>query len=116
MNLLLLSSGATAAIIIAVLVFVLLGIIFYAIGGKRFETLSIIFYAIAGFSGLFVAKTLLQVVSVKSFGMLVLAAVFYLIGLVFYNLRNVKYMHLISNCVMLMGSIYMFFSLFFMNA
>lgn len=95
---------------------VLVGILFYAISGQKYAKLNIIFYIIAGFSGLIVAKNLFEVLSVKSFSMLVLGAVFYLIGIIFYNLKKIKFMHLISNIIMLFGSVYIFFSLFYFGA
>lgn len=95
---------------------IIVGILFYAIAGKKFEKLNIALYIIAGFSGLAVAKNLFEVLSAKSFSMLVLGAVFYLIGIIFYNLKKVKFMHLLSNIIMLFGSVYIFFSLFFLGA
>lgn len=94
---------------------VLIGILFYAIAGGKFETLNTILYIIAGFSGMIVAKSLFEVLSTKSFSMLIFGGIFYFIGIVFYNLRKVKFMHLVGNIVMLMGSIYIFFSLFYIN-
>ncbi len=96
---------------------VLIGILFYAISGQKYEKLNIALYILAGFSGLFVAKNLFEVLSPKSFSMLVLGGAFYLIGIIFYNnLRKVKFMHLISNIIMLCGSVYIFFSLFSLGA
>ena len=95
---------------------VLIGILFYAIAGEKYEKLNIILYILAGFSGLFVAKNLFEVLSPKSFSMLVLGAAFYLIGIIFYNFKKVKFMHLFSNIIMLFGSVYIFFSLFYLGA
>ena len=95
---------------------VFIGILFYAIAGEKYEKLNIILYILAGFSGLFVAKNLFEVLSPKSFSMLVLGAAFYLIGIIFYNLKKIKFMHLLSNIIMLLGSVYIFFSLFFLGA
>ncbi len=95
---------------------VFIGILFYAIAGDKFNKLNIALYILAGFSGLFVAKNLFEVLSAKSFNMLVLGAVFYLTGIIFYNLKKIKYMHLLSNIIMLFGSVCFFFSLFFLVA
>ncbi len=95
---------------------VLFGIILYAIAGRKFNKLNIALYIIAGFFGLVVAKNLFEVLSAKSFSMLALGAAFYLVGIIFYNIRKIKYMHLISNIIMLFGSVYIFFSLFFLGA
>ncbi len=94
---------------------ILIGIIMYAIAGQKHHRLNTILYAIAGFSGFALAKNLYVSLSTKCFTMLMFAAGFYLIGIVFYNLRKIKYMHFVSNCLMLAGSIYLFFSLFFIN-
>ena len=95
---------------------VIIGIFFYAIAGQKYAKLNIILYILAGFSGLVVAKNLFEVLSAKSFSMLVLGAVFYLVGIIFYNLKKIKFMHLFSNIIMLFGSVYIFFSLFFLGA
>lgn len=95
---------------------VLTGVLFYAIDGRKHEKLNVIFCALAGFSGVVFASRLYTSLPTKSFTMLVLGGAFYLLGLIFYNLRKVKYMHLISNIIMLFGSVYIFFSLFFLGA
>lgn len=92
---------------------VLTGILFYAIAGKKFENLNTILYIVAGFSGLLVARTLYHVLSAKCFTMLIIAAVFYVVGIVFYNFRKIKYMHTIGNVIMLVGSVYIFLSMFY---
>lgn len=94
---------------------VLIGILFYAIAGQKYEKLNTVLYIIAGFSGLVLAKNLFEVLSAKSFAMLVLGGIFYLIGIIFYNLKKIKLMHLFGNIIMLFGSVYIFFSLFFIN-
>ncbi len=95
---------------------IFIGVLFYAIAGQKYAKLNIALYAIAGFSGLGVAKILFEVLSPKSFSMLVSGAAFYLVGMIFYNLQKIKYMHLLSNIIMLFGSVLIFFSLFFINA
>lgn len=94
---------------------VAVGIIFYAVAGIKYEKLNMVLYCLAGFSGLIVCKKLYQVLSATSFTMLCFAAGFYLLGIIFYNLRKIKFMPLVSNILMLAGSIGMFFSMFFIN-
>lgn len=91
------------------------GLLIYAITGSRHPKVNIILCIVAGFSGIFACRSLYNVLSTKSFGMLVAGAAFYLVGLIFYAIRKVKFMHLIGNCIMLAGSIYIFFSLFYIN-
>lgn len=108
--------GLTGWILFGIVwVLVLIGILFYAIAGKKHENLNVILCILAGFSGVVVAGNLYHALSTESFAMLVLAAIFYLIGLVFYNLRKIRFMHLIGNIGMLIGSIFVFFSLFYIG-
>lgn len=92
----------------------LVGVIFYAIGGQKHKKLNTVLYTIAGFSGFALAKNLYMALSVKSFTMLMFAAGFYVFGIIFYNLRKIKFMTFVGNCFLLAGSIYLFFSLFFL--
>lgn len=94
---------------------VLIGILFYSIAGRRYEKLNTVLYVIAGFSCLVLVKNLYEVLSVKSFAMLMCGAGFFVPAIIFYNLRKVKYMHLIGNILLLIGSTYIFFSLFYIN-
>ena len=94
---------------------VLVGVLFYAIAGQKHRKLNTALYIIAGFSGLALIPRLYSNLPGTCFTMLMLAAGFYLVGIIFYNLRKIKYMHFVSNCFMLAGSIYLFFSLFFIN-
>lgn len=93
-----------------------IGLMFYAIGGQRFEKVNLVLYVVAGFSGLVLLKPLHDAVSAKCLSMLICGAVFYLVGIIFYNLKKVKFMHLIGNIIMLFGSVYIFFSLFYIHA
>lgn len=94
---------------------VLIGILFYSIAGRRYEKLNTVLYVIAGFSCLVLVKNLYEVLSVKSFAMLMCGAGFFVPAIIFYNLRKIKYMHLIGNILLLIGSTYIFFSLFYIN-
>jgi len=91
------------------------GALLYAIGGSRFDRVSIILYAVGGFSGVFAARSLYQVLSVACLRNLWIAFGFYVLGLVLYALRKVKFMHFAGNCLMLVGNFFMFFSLLYLN-
>lgn len=93
----------------------LIGILFYSISGRKHDKVNAILYIIAGFSGIFLSKVLINVIPMKSFSMVMFAAACFVFGIIFYNLRKVKYMHLIGNILMLCGNIYVFFALLFMN-
>ena len=93
-----------------------IGAIMFAISGERLGRVTLALYIIAGFSGVFVCRILYGVLSPVSFKMLMTAAVFYLVGVIFYSLRKYRFMHFIGNILMLCGSINIFFSLFFINS
>lgn len=94
------------------------GIFFYAIAGRKYELLNIIFTVLAGVLGVVVASILYQGQGLpkQSFAMLMSGGIVYLVGIVFYNLKKIRYMHFIANVIMLIGSVYIFFSLFFINS
>lgn len=94
---------------------VLIGTLFYAISGRKHLKLNIILSSIAGFSGVVVGYTLYSVLPQISFTMIVCAAVFYLIGIILYSVRKIRFVPFIGAVFLLAGDIYIFFSLFFMN-
>ena len=93
----------------------LIGIIFYSISGRKHDKVNAALYILAGFSGIFVVKVLFNVIPLHCFSMLMFALAFFVFGIFFYNLKKIKYMHLIGNILMLCGSIYVFFAMLFMN-
>lgn len=93
----------------------LTGLIMYAIAGSRLEKVNIILYAVSGFSALFLIKQFSKILSSRCFVMLIMSGIFYLIGMVFCNLRKIKYMHCIGDIFILIGSMSLFFSYFYMN-
>ena len=96
--------------------FALIGILFYAIAGKRHQKLNTVLYSLAAISLFAMVEVLYDVLSTECFAMLMFAAGFYIAGFVFYNLKKIKFMHFVGNILMLIASIYLFFSLFFIGA
>lgn len=93
----------------------LTGLIMYAIAGSRLELVNIIFYAVSGLAALLLINHFSRFLSHKSFVLLLCSGAFYVVGLIFCNMRKVKYMHCIGDIVVLLGSASLFFSYFFMN-
>lgn len=91
------------------------GSFIYAIGGSKYEKATIILFIISGWSGISVANILYKVLSMQCLRNMILACVIYIVGVIFYSLRKVKYMHFVGNCAMLCGNIFMFFSLLYLN-
>lgn len=94
----------------------LTGSIVYAISGQKHEKVNAFFYIFSGFCGIVLAKTLFDVLSVQSFTMICFAVAFYFVGVLFYNLKKIKWMHFLANVLMLCGSVYIFFALFYIGA
>ena len=92
-----------------------IGVLFYAISGRKHLKLNKVLYALAGVSLFSMPVTLYRVLPTQSFAMLICSAAFYTIGFFFYNLRKIRFMHLVGNCLFLAANVYMFFSLFFIG-
>lgn len=93
----------------------LTGMIFYSITGIKHEKTNIILATVAGFSGIIFGYFLYKELSPLSLKMIIGAAACYIVGVIFYCLKKVKYMHLIANIFILFGSIFTFLALFFIQ-
>lgn len=93
----------------------ILGIIFYSIFSARLNKFNIALYVISGFSILIFGRTLFHTLSTISFSMLITAGVFYIVGICFYCLQKIKYLHAVSNVMLLAANIFLFFSMFYLN-
>lgn len=97
-------------------VLVIIGALLYAITGNTFKKAIAALYIVSGFSGMLLIRSLFISLSGISFSMLMCAAGFYMIGLIFYyGLKKVLFLHFVGNVLMLVGSVFLFFSLFFIN-
>lgn len=92
-----------------------IGVIFYAISGRKHLKLNKVLYALAGVSLYTMTGSLYHNLPTYSFGMLICSAVFYTIGFLFYNLRKFRFLHFVGNLFFLAANVYMFFSLFFIG-
>ena len=106
-----LAPAYVAAVTGAVWLICLTGLIMYAIAGSRLEIVNRILFAALIGAGLFICRQLRQTLSAPSFGMLAAAAVCFTCALIFQKLRKIKYFHAIGNLILLIGSVYFFFSL-----
>lgn len=93
--------------------FAILGIIFNAIDLQRFKKISVVCYLIMGWSIVFAFKPLLENLALGGLIFLFAGGIFYTIGVIFYVLKRVKYMHSIWHLFVLGGTICHFFSVFF---
>lgn len=83
----------------------IVGIVLNAINIKKFKTISMIFYVIMGWMCLFTIKPLVESAPPNTLWLLVLGGVSYTVGIIFYKIKKLKYMHFIWHLFVLLGSI-----------
>lgn len=85
------------------------GIILNAINLEKWKKLSMILYIVMGWSIIMSIKTVISVMEPDGLILLVLGGALYTFGIIFYKIKNVKYMHFIWHLFVLGGSITHFF-------
>jgi len=91
----------------------IIGIVLYSVWGSELSLVNIILYLLIGWAGMVLAKRLYHVLPTESFGFLVSSGLTYSIACVFILLKNIKFMHVIGNAIILMGTMYLFIAMFF---
>ena len=86
-----------------------IGITLNAIDMKKWEKLSMILYVIMGWMCLFTIKPLIESAPDGTLWLLVSGGVAYTLGIIFYKLDNIKYMHFVWHLFVLAGSVLHFF-------
>ena len=90
-----------------------LGITLNSISIERFKVFSIISYIVMGWAVIFGGKDILSSISTTAMIFLLIGGVCYTIGIIFYALKKVKWMHSVWHFFVLAGSITHFFAIFF---
>lgn len=98
--------GITAALSV-------IGIVFNSIDLKRWHKLSMALYIIMGWSAVFVFGEVIAKVPFRGIMLLVGGGVSYTLGIIFFSINKVKYMHYIWHLFVLMGSILQYFFILF---
>lgn len=89
------------------------GIVFNSIDLKRWNKISLVIYVIMGWSVLVSCKTMLRITPPGGLALLVIGGLAYTVGIVFYKMKNVKYMHFVWHLFVLAGSILHYFYVLF---
>ncbi|MGL6120013.1 MAG: PAQR family membrane homeostasis protein TrhA [Fusobacteriaceae bacterium] len=89
-----------------------LGIIFKIFFVGKFEFLSTAIYLIMGWMVVFVFPELKSSIPIKSLNFLILGGVSYSVGVIFYALK-IRFMHAVWHLFVLAGSIFIYFSVFY---
>ena len=90
------------------------GIVFNSINLNRFSKASLVLYILMGWSVIFSIKDVIAITPPGGMVFLVIGGLLYTIGIIFYKLKSVKYMHFVWHLFVLGGSIvHYFFVLFY---
>lgn len=89
-----------------------LGIVLNAISIERFKKFSMISYVVMGWAVVFSAKEVIARMPKNGLIFLLIGGIAYTVGIIFYALKKVKYMHSIWHLFVLAGSILHFFAVY----
>lgn len=90
----------------------IIGVVLYAIFGKRLKILSVILYIIMGWLIILASKELRQHLSDTCFTLLIAGGVAYTVGCLFYALKKIKWMHSLWHLFVIAGSVLHFFAVY----
>lgn len=90
-----------------------LGIVLNSINLKKFQKLSMILYILMGWSVIMSIKQVIAIVPFSGMMFLLAGGLLYTFGIIFYKMKNVKYMHFIWHLFVLGGSIVHYFFILF---
>ncbi len=90
-----------------------LGVVLNAIDMKKFKTFSMIAYIIMGWSVVMFWVPFSKAIDPRGLYLLFAGGIAYTIGVIFYKMKNVKYMHYIWHLCVLAGSVFQFFCILF---
>lgn len=87
----------------------IVGITLNAINLERWKKMSMVLYIVMGWSIIMSVKTVISVMEPSGLTLLAAGGVLYTLGILFYKMKNVKYMHFIWHLFVLGGSVLHFF-------
>lgn len=104
------------AVIVLILIWILaiLGIVLKSIFGDKKEKISTGTYLIMGWLIIFVFNELIVRIPKESLILIVLGGLAYTLGTVFFSIKNIKYSHAVWHVLVLAGSIFHFFGVYYL--
>lgn len=91
----------------------ILGIVLNSIDMKRFKKISMVCYLATGWAIVAAAVPMAQAMKPGGLWLLALGGVCYTVGLIFYKLKNVRFMHSVWHLFVLAGAVLHYFSFLF---
>ncbi len=89
------------------------GLILNAISVERFQGVSLWLYIITGWTIAIASVPLYRVIGSAGFAFLLAGGIFYTVGVIFYRLQNIKYMHIIWHSLVILGSVMHYLMVYF---
>ena len=89
------------------------GFILNAISVERFKGISLWLYIITGWTIVLASVPLYSAIGSVGFAFLFLGGVFYTVGVIFYCLQSIKYMHIIWHTLVILGSVMHYLMVYF---
>lgn len=102
--------GTIATVIIWLIAF--FGVVYKTVWFKYFTGLSVWLYIGMGWISLFLLHYLYQGLGTRGLGWLFAGGVAFTVGTIFYNLKNVKFMHVVWHLFVILGTLCMFISIY----
>jgi len=91
----------------------LCGVVLNVIDVEKYKKISLSLYVITGWTIALVSVPYFRAVGARGFSLLVLGGVFYTVGIIFYKLKRIPYMHLVWHLFVIAGSLMHFFMVYF---
>ena len=91
----------------------IIGIIFNSIDVKRWQKLSMILYIVMGWSAVFVFGEVIPKVPKSGIALLIGGGLSYTLGIIFFSLDRIKYMHYVWHLFVLGGTVLQYFFILF---
>lgn len=89
-----------------------LGIVLNSISIEKFKKFSIVSYIIMGWAVIFGGKDVISLMPFGGLMFLLIGGICYTVGIIFYAMKKVKFMHSIWHAFVLAGSILQFFAIY----
>lgn len=90
-----------------------LGIVFNAISVERFKKFSMIAYIATGWAVVLAIVPLVRSIPLPGIILMVIGGLMYTIGIVFYKMKKIRYMHSIWHLFVLAGALFQYFAILF---
>ena len=90
-----------------------LGIVFNAISVERFKKFSMIAYIATGWAVVLAIVPLVRSIPLPGIILMVIGGLMYTIGIVFYKMKKIRYMHSVWHLFVLAGALFQYFAILF---